>query len=368
MEEQAAKDRGPDMSRRDFLKRAAGIAAGAAAPALLSGCASGGAADPEIERILDSVIGVDVHTHAGGVHFRPVANVQIASQMRQGRMTALCLGHTGDGPALSRDGENRIVSRSLAAGQLWRHTQERLDFMDGTLRIQGLRRALKRGDIEQAHRDRAPAVVQMIEGCQFLDGRLERIAEVHQRGVRQLQLVHFLRSDLGDNQTESPAHGGLTPLGRDVIAECNRLGIVVDTAHATMRFVEQAAKASRTPLLLSHSHVTRQPGPQSRLLTREHARLIAATGGVLGVWSLVSTDVQTLSDFAERVARTVEMVGVDHVAISSDVGGSARTLWADYATFPEIVRSLRQKGLSATDIGKVAGGNYVRVFNASVSS
>jgi membrane dipeptidase len=321
--------------------------------------------DPELTRLLDAVIGIDIHSHAGGVHFRSRPNIDLAAQMRQGRMTAVCLGHTGDGPAILRDADDRVVTREPRAGELWRHTQERLDFLDWMVRTQGLRRALKPGDLEQAHRDRAPAIVQHIEGCQFLDGRLERIAEVYRRGVRQFQPLHFLRSDLGDNQTEAPEQGGLTALGRQVIAECNRLGMVVDTAHGTMQFVEQAATASRTPLVLSHTHVTRQPGPRSRVVSREHARLIAQTGGVVGIWPVTTSDVQSLSDFADRVARTVDIVGVDHVGLASDVGGRARTLWTDCALFPEIVRLLRLKGLSPTDIGKIVGGNYVRVFNAS---
>jgi membrane dipeptidase len=361
--------RRPDsLSRRGFLARAgrlAGVALSGSLPTLLPGCATTETLDPELRRILDAVIGVDVHSHAGGVHFRSRPNIDLAARMRQGRMTAVCLGHTGDGPVLSRDADNRVVSRGPRAGELWRHTQERLDLLDSMVRSQGLRRALKRGDLEQAHRDRTPCIVQHIEGCQFLDGQLERIAEVHRRGVRQLQPLHFLRSDLGDHQTEAPEQGGLTALGREVIAECNRLGMVVDTAHGTMPFVAQAATMSRTPLVLSHTHLTRQPGPLSRLVSREHARVVAQTGGVVGIWTITTTDVQSLADFADRVARTVDIVGVDHVALASDMGGAARTLWTDYASFPEIVRRLRIKGFSAADIGKIVGGNYVRVFNAS---
>ena len=282
-------------------------------PALLSGCASVEAPDPELMRIVDGLSGVDIHSHAGGVHFRSSPEFDLAARMRLGRMTAVCLGHTGDGPAIRRGLDNRIVtSRDPSPGELWRHTQARLDFMDGMLRSQGLRRALQKGD----------------------------------------------------NQTEPPAQGGLTPLGREAIAECNRLGMVVDTAHGTMQFVEQAAKASRTPLVLSHTHVIRQPGPQSRLVSREHARLIAQTGGVVGIWGIANPSA-SLSDLADRVARAVDAAGVEHVGLGSDVGGAGHNVWSDYASFPGIVRLLRQKGFSAADIGKIAGGNYVRVFNAS---
>jgi membrane dipeptidase len=324
--------------------------------------------DPELARIVDAVIGVDMHSHSGGVHFRSAPNVNLAQQMRQGRLTAVCLGHTGDGPVIRRGPDNRVTTvRDPRPDELWQHTRARLDVLDQMVRAQGLRRVLKVGDLEAAHRDRTPAIVQSIEGCQFLDGRVERVAEVYRRGVRQLQLVHFLRSELGDNQTESPDQGGLTPLGRQVIAECNRLGIVVDTAHGTMPFVEQAAAVCRTPLLLSHTSVTRRPAPLSRLISREHATVIAKTGGVIGVWGVAPT-FDTLPAFVDGIARAVDAVGVAHVGLGSDVGGASRNVWPDYAAFPMVVELLRQKGFSPEEIGKLVGGNYVRLFNASVKA
>jgi membrane dipeptidase len=364
------------VSRRDLLARSGSLALltlGGGVPALLSGCAASQgspaqASDPELARMVDAVIGVDMHSHSGGVHFRSAPSVNLAERMRQGRMTAVCLCHTGDGPVIRRGPDNHIITvRNPGPGELWRHTQARLDFFDGMVRTQGLRRILKLGDLEEAHRDRAPAIVQSIEGCQFLEGRVERVAEVYRRGVRQLQLVHFFRSELGDNQTESPEQGGLTPLGTQIIAECNRLGIVVDTAHGTMQFVEQAAKVCRTPLLLSHTSVTRRPAPLSRLISREHATVIAQTGGVVGVWGLAPT-FETLPAFVDGIARAVDAVGVDHVGLGSDVGGAPRNVWPDYAAFPMVVQLLRQKGFSAGEIGKLVGGNYVRLFNASVKT
>ena len=110
----------------------------------------------------------------------------------------------------------------------------------------------------------APGIVQAIEGSQFLEGRLERIEDVFARGVRHLQIVHFFASDMGDNQTEPATQGGLTARGRQAIAECNRLGLVVDLAHATMAFVEAAAKVSRTPLLLSHTAAAKRDDRMQR--------------------------------------------------------------------------------------------------------
>src|SRR4030095_16505379 len=191
-------------------------------------------ADPEIAALVDSIIAVDMHSHAAGAGGGPKPTSDLAERMRTGRMTAVCLDYSSDLPVIRRERDDRIRTvRQPEPGELWRHTQRRLAWFDALVKDQGLRRVLRPGNLEAAHRERAPAIVQAIEGCQFLEGKLERVAEVYRRGVRHLQLVHFFRSDMGDNQTEPADQGGLTPFGRDAIAECNRVGVVIDVAHAT---------------------------------------------------------------------------------------------------------------------------------------
>jgi len=238
------------------------------------------------------------------------------------------------------------------------------------LQAQGLRRALNRGDLEALHGERVPAIVQAIEGSQFLEGRLERIEVVYARGLRHLQLVHFYTSDMGDNQTEPAAQGGLTTLGKQAIAECNRLGIVVDVAHATIEFVEAAAKVSKTPLLLSHTAIALHEDrmqPFTRLISSAHAKLVAQTGGVVGIWAAPSR-YQSIDDWVEDIARAVSIVGVDHVGMGTDNSGfgASPAVWDDYSTFPLVVQSMRRRGFAAPEIRKIAGGNYVRLFNQSM--
>jgi len=337
------REREPDraqLTRRELLAGLGLLAIGGCA-----GRASESALESEAEtaRLLDEVTGVDMHSHAAGATGRRTPAYDLAARIRSGR------DDRGMSPALERRAghaarrADRVrVMREAAAGELWRFTETRLAWFDSLVQSQGLRRALAPGDLEAAHRDRAPAIVQAIEGCQFMEGRLERIGEVHRRGVRHLQLVHFMRSDLGDNQTESPTQGGLTPLGRDVIAECNRLGIVVDVAHGTLAMVEGAARISRTPLILSHTNLaSRRLDPFTRLISGEHGKLVASTGGVVGIWA--SPTFASLAGYVDGVVR----------AATPD--------------FPQIVRLLHRKGLSDADVGKLVGGNYVRVFNQSVS-
>jgi membrane dipeptidase len=367
----------PALTRRDALRGLGGLglfALTGGAGTLLSACASGQSsaevlADPESAALVDSTIAVDMHSHAAGASGRPKPTYDLAERIRTGRMTAVCLEHSADGPVIKREPDNRIRTvRQAEPGELWRHTQRRLAWFDDLVRDQGLRRVLRPGDLEAAHRDRAPAIVQAIEGCQFMEGKLERIAEVYRRGVRHLQLVHFFRSDLGDNQTEPADQGGLTPLGRDTIVECNRVGVVIDVAHATMKFVESAAKVSKTPLILSHTSVAQgQPIQFSRRISPEHAKLVASTGGVVGVWASPTLQ-RSLTDYVDAVARAVDAAGAEHVGFGTDNSGFGATpaVWDDYRDYPLIVRLMLKRGFSPDEIRKIAGGNYLRVFNLSV--
>jgi len=305
------------------------LALAGGAGTLLSACTttqSGGevlAADPELASLVGSIIGIDMHSHAAGASGRLKPTYDLAERIRAGRMTAVCLSHPGDAPVIRREPDNRIRTvRQPEPGELWRFTQRRLAWFD----------------------------------------------EVYRRGVRHLQMVHFLRSDMGDNQTEPADQGGLTPFGRDAIAECNRVGMVIDVAHATMKLVEAAAKASKTPVILSHTAVAQgRPAEFSRRISPGHARLVASTGGVVGVWGNPST-MKSASDYVDAIARAVDAAGAEHVGLGTDNSGFGPTpaVWDDYRDFPLIVRLMRKRGLSPDEIRNIAGGNYLRVFKLSV--
>src|SRR6266581_1370188 len=115
---------------------------------------------------------------------------------------------------------------------------------------------------------RGPSIIVAAEGADFLDHSIERLDEAYAAyRLRHLQLTHYRVNDLGDIQTEAPVHGGLTDFGAEVIRTCNRLGIVVDTAHGTFDLVKRAAAVTTTPLVLSHSSLAQRPGPRSRTIS-----------------------------------------------------------------------------------------------------
>src|SRR5260370_7887153 len=143
-------------------------------------------------------------------------------------------------------------------------------------------------------------------------------------------------SDLGEQQIEDPRWGGLSPLGADVIRECNRLGIVVDVAHGTFELVPQAAAVTTVPFVLSHTSLARGPlSLHARLISAQHARLMAQVGGVIGVWPSGVSFVDA-RDWVAGIARMVDAAGVDHVGLGTDMGGGLNEGCDDYPHLPPL--------------------------------
>jgi microsomal dipeptidase-like Zn-dependent dipeptidase len=161
--------------------------------------------------------------------------------------------------------------------------------MDEMVANHGLRRALSAADLEVAYKAGQPAIIADVEGLDFLQTKLERLEEAHQRGIRHLQLVHYTPNDIGDFQTAAIMHQGLTSFGAEVIRACHRLGFVCDVAHGAEDMVSQSVKVATKPLLLSHTALSGSqamgPTPLSRRqVSADHARAIAETGGSMGIW------------------------------------------------------------------------------------
>ncbi len=223
--------------------------------------------------VLRKSISVDVHTHGGttGITSKAPPGDDLANGMRAGSLAVACLADVPDGPVLGRNAAGVLAAmRTPQPGQLYRHHLERLAWVDELVAGHGLQRALSAADLEAAHAAGQPAIVGDVEGLDFLEMKLERLEEAHQRGVRHVQLVHYTPNDIGDFQTGAVTHHGLTPFGAEVIGACHRLGFVCDVAHATEDTVMQAVKVATKPLLLSHTALAGSPamGP-TRLAGRQ---------------------------------------------------------------------------------------------------
>jgi len=287
--------------------------------------------------------------------------------MRAGSLAIACLADVPDGPILGRNTDGVLAAmRAPESGELYRHHLERLAWMDEIVVNHGLRRAFTAADIEAAHAVGQPAIVMDIEGLDFLEMKLERLEEAHQRGVRHAQLVHYTPNEIGDFQTGAVMHQGLTSFGAEVIQACHRLGLVCDVAHATEDAVKQATKVATKPLLLSHTALfgSRAMGPtplRGRQISRDHARAIADTGGSIGIWHFFAS----LDKYVEGLREMVDVVGVDHVSIGTDQHVTPGSV-SDYRQWVHLVAAMLRGGFTAEEAGKIAGGNYVRIFRAAV--
>jgi membrane dipeptidase len=319
--------------------------------------------------VLRKSISVDVHTHGGqtGITSKAPPNDDLASAMRAGSLAVACLADVPDGPILGRNTEGVLTAVSTPEpGQLYRHHLERLAWMDEMVASHGLRRALSAADLEAAHKAGKPAIIADVEGLDFLETKLERLEEAHQRGIRHLQLVHYTPNDIGDFQTGTSVHEGLTSFGAEVIRACHRLGFVCDVAHGTEDMVTQAVKVATKPLLLSHTAVSGSqamgPTPLSgRQISPDHARAIAETGGSIGIWHFFPN----LDKYVDGLKEMAEIVGVDHVSIGTDQHVSPGSV-PDYTQWVHLVAAMLRGGFIPEEAGKIAGGNYMRIFRAMV--
>ena len=320
--------------------------------------------------LLRDNVSVDVHTHAGpdGITSRTAPpSDEIARSMRAGHLAVLCLADVPDSPILGRNAQNVLAAlRVPEPGLLWKYHLDRLGWADELVAKHGVRRALTLADVKAAHAAGQPAIILDVEGLDFLEQKLERLEESYARGVRTMQLVHYTPNDLGDFQTGAVVHHGLTPFGADVIRACNKLGVVVDVAHATSDTVKQAAKVATRPLLLSHTALRGSKAQGAtplteRQVTADHARAIADTGGSVGIWHFFPS----VELYVDGLKEMVDVVGVNHVSIGTDTSRGTG-LFPRYDHFPQLVDAMLKGGFTPADTAKIIGGNYLRIFAASV--
>lgn len=270
-------------------------------------------------------------------------------------------------------------------------------------------------DVERLHREGKLIACIGIENGYPMGEDLTRIAEFHRRGARYMSLVHNRHSQLGDSHTpaDQPLHGGLSELGRQAIAEMNRVGIMVDISHAAKTTMMQAVACSKAPVIASHSGA-RAINDHSRNLDDEQLRAIRDCNGVVQCVALASflksnrereravadkrrelglsgaaaeqlSDEERaerwnqlraampaidaryppadVADFVDHIDHIVAVAGIDHVGIGSDFdGGGGITGWQNAAESRNVTRELYRRGYNEEEIGKIWSGNLLRVW------
>lgn len=317
----------------------------------------------------------DLHCHPGAFFGRGTkeyagdqAFAKTVSEMRQGGLSAAFFSIVADGILLGRDDKGIVVSdRKLAEGEIWADCEKQLSAFDVLSKRENIGLATSaRQALELKKRGRLAAFI-ACEGGHGLEGRVQRLDEFYGRGVRSLQLTHYAQNDLGDLQTLPPVYRGLSPFGRDVVRRMNHLGMVVDVAHASFETVKDTVSVTTAPIMLSHTHLQSETSPHPRLITAEHARLVSSTGGLIGAWPSGFAN-RTFDDFVDQTMRLIDVVGLDHVGLGTDMDGNFKPVFSSYLQIPDWVAGLRSKGLSESDVAKVIGGNALRVIGQVLKS
>jgi membrane dipeptidase len=266
-------------------------------------------------------------------------------------------------------------------------------------------------DVERIHHAGKIACLIGIEGGHQIDDNLAVLRQMYDLGARYMTLTHTLNTAWADSATDNPVHHGLTPFGRAVIGEMNRLGMLVDLSHVSPETMKAALAATKAPVIFSHSgaralddhprdvpddvlvEVGRNggvvmanfnPGYVTAARNRwdadhaaERARMNSPPYGglyigqperakvALAAWEAAHpAPVVTVSDVADHIDHIRKIAGVDHVGLGSDFDGiSAGPKGLEGVDkFPAVLVELARRGWSDQDLAKVAGANVLRVM------
>ena len=372
-------------SRREFMAAVSGTAAALMFRPLTSWAIND--IDPRVAAIVAATIGVDTHNHIDvplTTAELPGPDIDLYGEMKQSGLSAICMTFALDYQRLTKEGE------------AWERFLNALTAMDQQLKNNKMSRSLNLADLKSSHKKHQPTVVQSVEGGHFLEGKLERLGIAYERGLRHLGLLHDSDASvpLGDVYTNPPKFGGLTQFGTDAIKECNRLGILVDLAHANTETTVAALKVTQHPVIISHTGLDTQLGQnpdmarmmKPRLISKEQAKLVADAGGVIGVWTHLA---DSPLEYAQNIRALVDVIGIDHVCIGTDTkltpsyrpggqgngqdrgrpGERTNQAWQDQKTgfYYAVVDAMLKVGFNADEIGKVGGGNFCRVFDLATA-
>jgi len=374
----------PKWSRREFLATVTVAGAGAAMMSSPLAAWAIDDIDPKVAKIVADTIGVDTHNHIDVPLITaevPGPNIDLTGEMKRSGLSAICMTFALDYQKLQNPGE--AYDRFLNG----------LTAMDQQLKSNGMKRALNMADLRATHKKQQPTVIQSVEGGHFLEGKLDRLGVAYTRGLRHLGLLHDSDASvpLGDVYTNPPRWGGLTAFGADIVRECNRLGILIDLAHANPETVAAALKLAAHPVIISHTGLDTRLGQNEnmarmmrpRLISKEQAKIVADAGGIIGVWTHLA---DSPLEYAQNVRALVDVIGADHVCIGTDtkltpsyspqggnqnrrVGERTNEAWQDQKTgfYYAVVDAMLKTGFTADEIGKIGGGNFCRVFDAATA-
>jgi membrane dipeptidase len=268
-------------------------------------------------------------------------------------------------------------------------------------------------DVRRAAADHKIAALMGMEGGHMINDDLAQLRKYAGLGVRYLTLTHFGNNNWADASTDKPAHNGLTPFGKDVVRELNKLGMMVDISHVSDKTFYDALAVTSAPVIASHSSC-RAIANHPRNMTDDMLRALAKNGGVVMInyhAAFLSEEFRVASEkksgnvvasmaamskkcggneacttleseridreamvkgelpkvgwekIVEHIDHAVKVAGAGHVGLGSDFDGATMPLgMEDASKLPKITDALLKKGYSEQDITNILGGNILRVM------
>lgn len=225
-------------------------------------------------------------------------------------------------------------------------------------------------DVRRAKRENTLAVFAGVEGAHNLEGSLETLRDFDRAGVRYLGLAHFT------SNAAAPPSGGkgasrvrpLTDFGRAVVAEMNRLAMIVDLAHVGRGAFLDACLRSTRPVIVSHTGIS-SVHPLWRNIDDEQLRAVARSGGVVGIifaWRYLGSRRRGIEMLAPHLEHVRKTVGARHLAIGSDFDGAIEPVRGleNVARLPALTGLLERLAWTEDEIRGVLGENMLRVLDA----
>ncbi len=214
-----------------------------------------------------------------------------------------------------------------------------------------------------------------VEGGYSIENSLPTLQRFYDRGVRYMTLTHTRTTDWADSSADQPRHGGLSPFGEEVVAEMNRLGMLVDLSHVSVDTMYDAIHVTKAPVIFSHSSA-RAICDVTRNVPDGVLKLMPENGGVVMVnfmsGFVVPTDELkadkrargTLSTVVDHIDHIVKVAGIDHVGLGADYDGVTRLPVGleDVSKYPDITLELVKRGYTREQIHKILGGNALRAL------
>jgi membrane dipeptidase len=247
-------------------------------------------------------------------------------------------------------------------------TLEQIDFVHRLVaRYDQLALTTTADEVVRAVADGRVASLLSIEGGHSIGGSLAVLRQMHELGVRSMTLTHNESTTWADSATDKPVAGGLSDFGRAVVAERNRLGMIVDLSHVADTTARDALETTSAPAIFSHSNA-RALCDVPRNVPDDVLALVPGNGGIVMAtfvsFLVTRSPAATVADVVAQLEYLREVVGVDHIGLGGDFDGADEVTAGleDVASYPRLFDALRERGWSADELDGLAGRNFLRVM------